>query len=88
MEEEEGKQDTEVEVGLELLEVQGDSGAGAGEVVRRIEETETGVEVQEEKDMFEDSDPSVEPKSVMDQSKMAVVTDDCICNVQDLLKLI
>ena len=50
MEEEEGKQDTEVEVGLELLEVQGDRGAGAGEVVRRIEETETGVEVQEETD--------------------------------------
>ena len=49
MEEEEGKQDTEVEVGLELLEVQGDRGAGAEEAVKRIAETETetGVKVEE-----------------------------------------
>ena len=63
MEEEEGKQDTEVEVGLELLEVQGDRGAGAGEVVRRIEETETGVEVQEEIEEL-DKEAEVQSKSL------------------------
>ena len=63
MEEEEGKQDTEVEVPEEAevgVEVQGDRGAGAEEAVKRIAETETGVEVQEEIEEIEELDKEAE----------------------------